>query len=200
MTDQHSKMHAHIDWAKERLDEIDATLAATESKLSTLKADGQAKVQRALTDMRAQRDAFKQTVNANREAGEAAWRDLRTKLETQWTKFETSFEEWAHATHDEVEHQKAVFTARVDAQIKALNAGADRFKTSAQAFTAARKTEIEEAFKAARMQADAVKAKAQLLRQAGKEARDAITKALAESRAAFDRANKAAHDATGRAA
>jgi hypothetical protein len=81
-----------------------------------------------------------------------------------------------------------------------LNAGASQFKTSAQAFTAARKSEVDETFKAARVQADAAKTKAQALRHAGKETWDALTKALADSRAAFDRANKAAHDATGKAA
>jgi chromosome segregation ATPase len=200
MSDPNSKIHAQIVWARERLDEMEATLGAVERKLSSLKAEAQAKVQRAASEMRAQRDAFKEAVNANRQAGEAAWRDLRAKLEAQWSKFETAFDNWAHATHDQVEHQKAVFSARVDAQIKALTAAVDQFNTSAKTFAAARKSEVDVAFKTAQAQVDAAKVKAEAMHQAGKEAWASVNKALADSRAAFDRASKTAHDTTGHAA
>jgi uncharacterized protein YicC (UPF0701 family) len=200
MTEQQSKMHAHFTWAKERLDEIEATLAAVESKLGSIKSESKDKVKQAISEMQAQRDAFKHVIKVNREAGEAAWREGRAKLEQQWSGFEHAVEQWAHATHDQFEQQKSVFAARVDAQTRALNEALTQFKRSAQTFTAARKSEVDAAFNAARAHADEAKAKVDTLRKAGKDAWTSLNKSLVETRAAFDRANKAAHEGTGHSA
>ena len=74
MTTQ-SSMHFYVNWAKERLDEMDATLASLEGKAGELRDDARAKAERALTEIRNRRDKFQQIVEKQREANEATgWR------------------------------------------------------------------------------------------------------------------------------
>ena len=49
---EHSAIHFYLNWAKERIDEMDATLASLETKASKLQADARAKANQALADMR----------------------------------------------------------------------------------------------------------------------------------------------------
>ena len=43
-----STIHPYLDWAKERLDEIDATLASFEHKAEKLQADARPKAEKAM--------------------------------------------------------------------------------------------------------------------------------------------------------
>ena len=57
-----STIHPYLDWAKERLDEIDATLASFEHKAEKLQADARPKAEKASADMRAARDQFQKSI------------------------------------------------------------------------------------------------------------------------------------------
>ena len=59
---QHSAIHFYLNWAKERIDEMDATLASLEAKVSELQADARTKANHALADMRKKRDDFRDTL------------------------------------------------------------------------------------------------------------------------------------------
>ncbi len=52
MTSQ-SIVHSYLDWAKERLDEIDATLSSFQHNAAKLQADVRAKAEKAIADMQA---------------------------------------------------------------------------------------------------------------------------------------------------
>ena len=45
---EHSAIHFYLNWAKERIDEMDATLASLEAKASDLQVDARAKRDRLL--------------------------------------------------------------------------------------------------------------------------------------------------------
>jgi hypothetical protein len=49
---KHSAIHFYLSWAKERMDEMDATLASLEGKISEVHADARAKANQALSDMK----------------------------------------------------------------------------------------------------------------------------------------------------
>ena len=68
-----SSTHFYVNWAKERLDEMDATLTSLEGKVGGVQADIRDKANKFLTDLRKQRDAFRDTVKKQSEANEAAW-------------------------------------------------------------------------------------------------------------------------------
>jgi hypothetical protein len=194
-----SSLHGSIDRAKERLDEMDATLALLEKKLGTLNSENRAAAERAIADMREQRDALKRLIDAKRQASEAEWREAKSTIESRWTAFEAAVQKWMDATHRDIADQNELFVARVEAQLKAWDDIIDQLKTSAKASTADRKRDIESTIATIRAQRDVVKAKLEALKQSGKETRIALANALDQSRAAFDRANQTASEAFKRA-
>ena len=79
MTDQ-NKLHAYVDWMKERLDEIDATLASLESSATAMQADARTKADAALTAMRSARDVFRKSLKEHAQSSEAAFERSKAAL------------------------------------------------------------------------------------------------------------------------
>ena len=53
-----SGMHFYLNWTKQRIDELDATLASLESAASRMDAGSKAKADQFIGDLKKQRDAF----------------------------------------------------------------------------------------------------------------------------------------------
>ena len=64
-----SSMHFYLNWAKERIDEMDATLASLESKAGEVHASSRIKADQLIADSRKKRDEFQNTVKKQAEAG-----------------------------------------------------------------------------------------------------------------------------------
>jgi hypothetical protein len=92
-----SSMHMYVNWAKERLDEMDATLALFEKKVAEVRADARAKADSALADMRAKRDAFRDVLKTESKAGEAEWTRAKAALEKDWSAFEAAVQKYVDA-------------------------------------------------------------------------------------------------------
>ena len=190
-----SSMHFYLNWAKERIDEMDAALASLEAKASRLQADSKVKADQLIADLHKRRDEFEAA-----EAGEAAWAHTKAQLESQWNGFEAQVKAYIDTVGKRIEQQQATFQDVAAAQMKAWREAADSIQDQAKKFSAERRADVDAAVK--QMKADAADADAQLqkLKQAGSESWTALSAALAESRMAFDRANQAAWDALKRAA
>jgi hypothetical protein len=195
-----SSIHFFANWAKERLDEMDATLTSLESKAAEVQADLRDKASKVLADLRKNRDSFRDTIKKEAESNEAAWTSVKAKLETDWSTFEAEVEKYVESYGKQFELQQATFKLQAAAQLKAWRDAADEFGSAATEFAAERRAEIEANVK--RMKADAVAAeqKLQKLNQAGTQSWSALMAALTETRAAFDRANQAAREALKRGA
>src|SRR5262249_62082718 len=85
---EQSKMHVYLNWAKERIDEMDATLASLEAKVSQVQADSKAKAHQLIAELRKRRDEFQATVKKQTEAGEAPWERTQAEMESNWRDFE----------------------------------------------------------------------------------------------------------------
>src|SRR6266540_2736668 len=172
-----SSIHFYLNWAKERIDEMDATLASLETKVSEVQADARVKANQILADLRKKRDDFRSTVKKQAEA-----------------------KKYVDTFGKKIEQQQATFKLQAAAQLKAWREAADKLRTAGKEFAAERRGEIEATVK--RMEADAAVAEERLqkLNQAGMQSWSALMGALAETRAAFDRANQAAQEAFKRAA
>lgn len=196
---QESSMHAHLNWAKQRIDEMDATLASLEAKSSQVKADLKAKADQLVADLKKQRDEFQAKAKAQAQAGEAAWQASKAQMEAQWRTFEGQVKTYFDTVGKQIEQQQATFRDVAAAQTKAWREAAEKLHSEASKFTAAKRTEIDAAV--TQMKADAVEAEVRLqkLKQAGSESWAALSAALAESRNAFDQANQKAWDAIKRA-
>ena len=195
-----SSVHFYLNWAKERIDEMDATLASFESKVSEVHADARVKANQVLTDLRKKRDDFRATVKKQAEANEATWIKAKAGLETEWSAFESEVKKYVESFGKQIEQQQAIFQRQANAQAKAWRDAGDQFRVAAKNFAAERRAEIEVVVK--RMDADATQAEEKLwrLNQGGSQSWSALTTALSETRAAFDRANQAAQDAFRKAA
>jgi hypothetical protein len=194
-----SSSHYYVNWAKERLDEMDAALTSLEGKVGIVQAEARDKANKALADLCKKRDDFRDTIKKQSETNEAAWTSTKTDLESEWNAFEAEVRKYVESFGKQIEQEQATFKLQSSAQLKAWREAADKFASSAKEFTAERRGELDAVVK--RMNADAATAeeKLQKLNQAGGQSWSALTAALTESRAAFDRANQAARDAFKRA-
>jgi hypothetical protein len=197
---EQSGMHFYLNWAKERIDEMDATLASLEIKKSQVQADSKAKAKQLMEDLQKRRDEFQATVKKQADAGEAALERTKPQLESYWSDFEAQVKTYIETIGKQIQQQQVTFRDVAAAQMKAWRAAADNLNDAAGKVSAAHRANIDAAVK--QMKANASEAEARLpkLEQAGKESWAALSAALAESRKAFDRAHQAAWDAFKRAA
>ncbi|QHO79086.1 hypothetical protein ACH79_26180 [Bradyrhizobium sp. CCBAU 051011] len=186
-----SNIHFYVNWAKERLDEMDATLTSFENKVAEVQADARDRADKVLSAMREKRDEFRNIVKKQAEANEAGWITAQAQLESEWGSFETESRKYVESFVKQVEQQQATFKLQAAAQLNAWREAADKLGSAANDFAADRRNEIDAALK--RMNADAVAAEAKLLKlsEAGTQSWSVLTAALTETRATFDRANRA---------
>jgi len=194
MTEQ-SSVHVYLNWAKERIDEMDAALASFEVKAGQAKADSKVKIDEIVADLKARRAEFQNLLKTQSEAGEAAWTRAKAELETQWAGFEAQVKSYFESAGKQIEQQQATFKEIAAAQAKAWSEAAGKFREAAGKVAADRSADLDAALK--QMKADAADAETRLqkLKQAGSESWSVLSDALAESRKAFDQANQAAWDA-----
>ena len=195
-----SSIHAYLNWTKQRIDEMDATLASFEAQAAEAKSESKVKVDQLVADLKRRRHEFQAKAKAQAEVGEAALRAGKAQLEAQWQGFEAQVKTYFDRLGKQTEQQKATFQNVAAAQVKAWREAAEKFQSEAAKVATARHGDLEAAVK--QMKADAAEAEARLqkLKQAGSETWSAFGAALAESRNAFDRANQQAGEALKRSA
>jgi hypothetical protein len=200
MMSEQSSVHFYLNWAKERIDEMDATLASLEAKAGQVQAESKVKADELIADLQKRRDQFQTDMKKQAEAGEAAWRRAKPQLESHWSEFETRVRTYIDTIGQQVEQQRATFQDVAAVQVKAWREAAEKLQSEAAKVAGARRADLDTALK--QMKADASQAEAQLqnLKQLGAQSWTAFGAALAQSREAFDRANQAAWDALKRAA
>src|SRR6202790_1755329 len=121
-----SNIHFFSNWAKERLDEMDATVTSLEGKAAEVQADVRDKAKKVLADLRKQRDDFRDTMKKQSEANEVAWIQTKAKLEADWRLFEAEVKKYVESFGKQIEHQQATFKLQVDAQLKAWREASDK--------------------------------------------------------------------------
>jgi len=121
-------------------------------------------------------------------------------LEGTWNGFETEVKKYVEAFGKQIRQPQTMFQNAANAQLKAWREAAEKIHSAAAGLAVDRRSGIDAAV--TRMKADASKAEANLqeLNRAGTESWAALNGALAESRAAFDQASRAAWDAYKRVA
>jgi hypothetical protein len=184
-------MQLFVGWAKERTDEMEAILASLEGKSSDLHAASRAEADRFIAGLRAKRDEFRDAVQKQVQAGGAAWTLATTELETAWAGFEKEAGKYFESFGQQVGPQ-ATFQMMAAAQLKAWRAITDTMQAATRDFAPERRSDAEAMVTRIKSDTAAAEEKFQKLSQPGAEPWSALTAALAESRAAFDRANQAA--------
>jgi hypothetical protein len=193
-----SSMHFYFNWAKERIDEMDAVLASLEAKAGEVQAESRSKADLLIADLHKKRDEFQEVAKKQADAGEAAWLRTKSQLEGTWNGFEIEVKKYVETFGKQA--QQTTFQNAAAAQLKAWRDAAEKIHSAAAGLAVDRRSDIDATL--TRMKADASKAEANLqeFKRAGTESWAALNGALTESRAAFDRANQSAWDALKRAA
>ena len=194
-----SSAHFFFNWAKERIDEMDAIVASLESKAAEMQAESRVKTGQFIADLRKKRNEFEGAVKKQAESSEAAREATKTRLETEWKGFESEMKKYLEGLGKDVKQQQVVFQSQVTAQMQAWREAADKIHAAAGEFAAGHRKEIDATVSQMRADAATAQAKLQKLAQAGTESWSALSAALTETRAAFDRANQAAGEAFKRA-
>ena len=132
MPTQTSSAHFFLNWAKERIDEMDATLASLESKAAQMQAETRVKADQFIAEMKKKRDEFESTVKKQAEAGEAAWDSAKARLETEWKGFEAETKKYLETFGKGIEQQQAVFQSQVTAQLNAWRETADKLNAAGE--------------------------------------------------------------------
>ena len=189
---EQSSMHSYLSWTKERIDEMDATLASLEARAGRVKADSQAKADQLIADLKKRRDEFQAKVKAEAAADQ-------TQLRSQWHGFEAKVKTYFETVDKQIDQQQATFRDVAAAQQKAWREAGERLHNEAAKIAAAKRPDIDAAVKQMKADASEAEARLQKLKQAGSESWAALSAALEESRKAFDRANQAAWEALKRA-
>jgi hypothetical protein len=192
---EQSSMHFYLNWAKERIDEMNAALASFEVKAGEAKAESKVKAEQIIADLKKRRDDFQAQLQTQADAGEAAWARSRTELEKQWNGFEAQMKTYFESAGKQLGQQQAIFKDIAAAQAKAWREAADKFREAAGKVAATHTGDFDAALKQMKSDASEAEARLQKLKQAGSESWTALSAALAESRKAFDQANQAAWNA-----
>jgi hypothetical protein len=190
-----STMHSYFNWAKMRLDEMDAALASLEAKVPQLKVESKAKAAQSIADLKKRRDEFAALIQKQAEVGEAAWQRGKTELETQWNAFEGQLQGYVKTLGKQADQQRAAFLSIATAQAKAWREAVETFHGEAGKIAAASRADLDAAVSQMKAGAAETEARFNKLKQTGSESWAALSAALAESRKAFDRANQRVDDA-----
>lgn len=192
---EQSSMHFYFDWAKERIDEMDAMLASLEAKASDVQAQTRSKADQLMAELQKQRDEFRDTAARQAQAGEAARQRAKAKLESDWNGFEANLRTYLESVAKQIGQQQRTFQDAAAAQLKAWREAADKIQRDAVDFQSARRADIDAAVQRMKAAASEAEARFQSLSRAGDQSWTALNSALTESRAAFDRATQAAREA-----
>ncbi len=192
--------HHWSNWMKERLDEMDATVASIEARLGTLQADAKKHAEKTVADIHVQRAVFEEAIRKHQHESETAWAKAKTGLEANWASFEMAVQTYLKQAGPAVEQQMATFKARADAQRKTWEETIHALRGGAATFAAAKKKEMESELSNLQKEADRVKSRLDEHRKAGEQTWAALKTALEESRAAFDKASQKALEAFKKAA
>jgi hypothetical protein len=140
---------------------------------------------------------FSSEMKKQSEAGD--WEQAKAKLETEWNGFQTDFKAFVERFGEHLKQQKATFEGVAAAQVKAWQESTQKLRAFSEEMAASRRAQIDTAVQQMKAEASAAEANLQKLAKAGSESWSALSARLAESRAAFDRANQAAWDTFKRA-
>ena len=107
---EQSSMHFYLNWAKERIDEMDATLASLEAKAGEVQANSKVKADQLIADLKKRRDEFQTALKKDADAGEGrlGW-GTKAQLESQWNGFEAQVKVYIDTVGKQIEQQQATF-------------------------------------------------------------------------------------------
>jgi cysteinyl-tRNA synthetase len=196
---EQSRFHVPIEWAKERLAEMDAALASLDREARGMQAELRAKAEKVIEHLRKTREEYRQAMNTGFEVPTAEWSRDKVLLDSLWNRFATELDKNLADIGRQVTVSQAIFRDLAAAQCRAWRDTGEKLRGAAAAFSPKLRPEIDGAVQQMRVEASNSEARLQKLMGARSESWAALNAALSEARTAFDRAVDATGEALKRA-
>jgi hypothetical protein len=182
--------HEYLEWAKHKVDEVDAALAALSTSVEALKKEARTEIDHAAGRLQSARDAFKakvETLRSDVAASKAIADDAYVAIEKDWTHVELAFQDFLKAATGEADVVKKALAARAEAQRKSLQTSLHSIKSAALAQLDHARSEADAVYR--RLAAETEKAEAKLGKAtiAGDESWKAIKSGVDEIVAVYSR-------------
>jgi hypothetical protein len=180
----------YLEWSKQKLGEIETTLASLDGSVETLKHDARTEADRAIARIRTARDAFKAKVDAVRSdaaATKVITDDAYATIDAEWTEVELAFKDFLAAAADQASVVKKALTDRAKAQRQSWQSSLQAIRATALAAIDHASSEADTAIR--RLAAETEKAEAKLgkVSAVGDESWKAIKNGLDEAISVYDR-------------
>ena len=104
-----SNIHFYVNWAKERLDEMEATLTSLEGKAGEVQAEARDKADKVLASLQKKRDEFRDTIQRTADTNEAAWITPRPSWKSKMGVVQTEVLKYVDSFGKQVEQQQALY-------------------------------------------------------------------------------------------
>src|SRR5271169_484536 len=164
-----SSAHFYLNWAKERIDEMDAVLKSLEGKVTQIATESRATAEKIIADLRAKRAAFSSEMKKQGEASESAWQQTKQKLESEWDAFQAVAKNYVEDFGQQLNLKQATFEGVAAAQLKAWREAADKIQTASAEFASDRRAKVEAAAQQMKAAASVTEANVQKFAKAGSD-------------------------------
>ena len=193
-----SLAHDYLEWTKQQLTAIQATLVTLEGSLGSLKDDARTHAEQAIARLRTAQDEFKTRIEAARTEAVAANKAVAEATvaasEAAWTKVESAYQDFLKAAAENASVVQTAITARTEAQRQAWQSSLQALRASAAGAIDHARGEADAALKL--LSAETEKAGTTLghVSAAGEESWKAIKAGLDETVSAFERTWKKVYE------
>ncbi len=198
---KHNVAHEYLDWTKQKLDEIDATLVTLDSSVETLKSDARKKADAAIAQIRNARDSFKAKVDILRSdmaASKEVADDAYAPLKAEWAEVEVAIQHFLTVAGDQASVVTAVLAARTEAQRKSWQSSLHAIRASASEAIEQGRAEADVALHRLVVETEKAKVKLGQVSSVSDDAWKAINDGLQEAKSVYERTWKKVSEAVTR--
>ena len=196
-----SHAHDYVEWAKQQLAAIQATLVALEGSVGSLKDDARTQADQAIIRLRSARDDFKTRVEAARTeavaANKAVTEATLAASQAAWTRVELAYQDYLKAAGDNASVVQTAITARAEAQRQAWQSSLQSVRANAVGAIDYARGETQAAFQRLAAETDKAGSKLGGVSAAGAESWQAIKLGVEDTMSAFERTWKKVYELVG---
>lgn len=178
------RLQEYLEWAKQKLNEVETTLVALDGSVEALKKDARTEADRAIARIKTARDAFKVKVDAIRldaSAAKAAGGKAYDAAEAEWTEIESAFQDYLKAAAGQAGVVKKALADRAEAQRQSWQTSLQAIRASAAATLDQARIEIDAAIRRLTVEAEKAEARIGKVSAAGDESWKTIKGGLDEA-------------------
>lgn len=178
-----------VEWSRDRLAELDATIIVLEKESARLQGEARKNADEALKALRDRRDAYR--AQAEEAAANArTWTDAqvaaaRKSLDDGWAAFQATRDRYLEAANVDLTTRRAILEAELEARQKAWRNSIDELRAKASKLAADQRAAIDARIAALNAQVDEAKARIARLEDASAEAWEKTKKSYADAQKLF---------------